>query len=243
MSPLVRINKLLSQMGIASRRKADELIKNGAVSVNGEVLKVLGVIIDTEKDKVAVKGEEISLSQPRNLHYYLLNKPKGYISTVKDEAGRKTVLELLPRQKGLFPVGRLDKDTTGLILITDDGELAHRLMHPRYGVDKVYEAEIEGKLTKADIASLEKGVDIGEERPSVSDVVKVKECGGRTRMTLKIHEGRKRQIRRTFEKLGYKLIVLKRIGYAGLKIDIKEGAFRELKEKEVAGLKKKAGLI
>lgn len=242
MSHLVRINKLLSQLGIASRRKADELIKEGAVTLNDRVLKAPGAIVDTAKDRVTIQGREINLQQPRNYLYFIINKPRGYISTVKDTHKRQTIMELIPRARGLFPVGRLDKDTTGLILITNDGELAHRLMHPRYEIEKVYEVEIQGCLSHKAILNLEKGVDIKEQRPSVCKVLRVKKLKGVTKVLLEIHEGRKRQIRRTFETLGYRINSLKRISYGGLKIDIKEGSHRRLTDEEVSYLKKQVGL-
>lgn len=240
---LVRINKLLSQAGVASRRKADELIKEGNVLLNGKPLKVPGAIIDTAKDRLDVCGERIELKSSKKYLYFLLNKPAGHISTVGDTHDRRTIMDLLPKAKGLFPVGRLDKDTTGLIIITNDGELAHRLMHPRYEIEKIYDVEIKSRLADKDRLRLEQGVDIGDGRPSCLKVLSVRTVKARTRIRLEIHEGRKRQIRRTFEELGYKITDLKRIEYGGLKIDIKEGSYRELREQEVTFLKKKVGLL
>ena len=228
MAALVRINKLLSHAGVASRRKADELIEKGAVSVNGKVLKSQGVIVDTEKDKVLVSGREVKMEPKKKYRYFLLNKPKGYISTVTDTHNRKTIMELVPKMPGLFSVGRLDKNTTGLILITNDGELAHRLMHPRYEVEKIYDVEVKGRLNDADISKIKSGVDIGDKRPAAADVLKIKRLKDTTRLSIKIHEGRKRQIRRTFDALGYQVINLKRTSYAGLSFDIKEGSYKEL---------------
>jgi len=243
MAALVRINKLLSQMGIASRRRADELIKEGAVFLNGEMLKAPGVIVDVEKDTIALGGKVLNPRQQRRYFYYLVNKPQGYICTVKDTHGRRKIVDLAPKINGIFPVGRLDKDTTGLILLTNDGGLAHRLMHPRYNIEKIYEAHISGGLCAKDIQALQGGVDIQDKRPSVCEVLKFKRLKGLTMITLKIHEGRKRQIRMTFEALGYKVISLKRINYAGLDIDIEEGRYRELTDTELQGLKRKVGLL
>lgn len=242
MSPPVRINKLLSQLGIASRRKTDQLIKEGAVTLNGEVLKKPGAMIDPVTDRLAVYGEEIDLGQLKSYLYFMVNKPKGYISTVRDTHQRQTVIELVPGAKGLFPVGRLDKDTTGLILITNDGELAHRLMHPKYEIGKVYQAEVSGDLKGKTLLNLEKGVDIKEKRLSFCKVLKVKKLKGATEVVLEIHEGKKRQIRRTFEALGYRLSSLKRISYAGLHLNIEEGSYRRLTEAEVSSLKEKVSL-
>ncbi|NQT90042.1 MAG: rRNA pseudouridine synthase [Candidatus Omnitrophica bacterium] len=242
MTSHVRINKLLSQLGVASRRKADDLIAKGKVSLNGKVLTAPGALVDTAKDKIEVSGKTLDLTQKKRL-YYLVNKPKGHICTVEDTHARRTILDLLPSSKGLFPVGRLDKDTTGLIIITDDGELAHRLMHPSYEIRKTYEAVVSGLLKTSDIAKLEKGIDIGEKTPAVSKIIKVNSLKGRTVVILEIHEGKKRQIRRVFEALGYSVKDLKRIDYAGLKIDMKEGGFRSLTEKEINYLRKKVGLL
>ncbi|NQT95361.1 MAG: rRNA pseudouridine synthase [Candidatus Omnitrophica bacterium] len=241
--PLIRINKLLSQCGIASRRKADELIRQGAVSINGKVLSRLGVIVDTNIDAVSVKGEKLKLKQAKGYSYFLLNKPKDCITTLRDTHNRRTVMELLPKARGLFPVGRLDKDTTGLLLATNDGELAHRLMHPRHEIKKRYEVEVEGSFREKDSERLGKGVDIGDKRLSVCKILDTKKDKTATMVTLEIHEGRKRQIRRMFQALGYKVKNLKRVVYAGLELDIREGSCRNLTEKEVMLLKKEVGLL
>ena len=240
--PLIRINKFLSQSGIASRRKADELIANGVVSVNGKILRELGLMIDTERDTVSVNGKKIATGKAPHLRYFLLNKPKGYISTLSDERGRKTVMDLVPRISGLFPAGRLDKDTTGLIIITNDGELANRLTHPSFEIDKVYEIEIKGEFLAADRYKVEKGVDIGERRDSALEVTTVRPRKSSTKIILRIHEGRKRQIRRTFEALGYVIRSLKRISYCGFNLDVDEGNFRELSLEEIRTLKNRVGL-
>ena len=151
-------------------------------------------------------------------------------------------MDLVPKDKGLFPVGRLDKDTTGLLIVTNDGELAHRMMHPRFEMEKLYEVMVSGAFKRSDIKKFEKGVDIGDEKPSVCKVRDVKKIRGSVSIVVELHEGRKRQIRRTFEALGYKISSLKRIVYAGLKLDVKEGAYRMLTDDEVSSLKIKVGL-
>ena len=239
---LIRINKLLSQTGVASLRKADELIKEGAISLNGKVLKVPGVMVDTDKDRLTVNGKDIILDQPRRFLYFAVNKPEGYITTVEDTHQRRTVMELLPEKRGLFPVGRLDKDTSGIILVTNDGELAHRLMHHKYEIPKSYKVKISGYLSGKDRLALESGVDIKDKRPSIVKIIKIERVKRVSIIFLEIHEGRKRQIRRTFEALGYKVNGLQRINYAGIDVDTKEGSFRQLKIDEIAGLKERVGL-
>ena len=242
MSPIIRINKLLSQLGIASRRKADDLIKQGKVVMNGSCLLTPGVSVDTEKDKIKIDGVAISLKIDKPRLYLLLNKPCGYITTLRDTHNRRTVMDIVPKDKGLFPVGRLDKDTTGLLILTNDGELAHRMMHPRYEMEKFYEVTVAGALKRGDIAKLESGVDIGDERPSVCKIRDLISLAGSTNIIVELHEGRKRQIRRTFDVLGYKILSLKRTVYAGLTLDIKEGSYRELTDQEVLLLSTKVGL-
>lgn len=242
MSHLIRINKLLSQHGVASRRKADELVAAGQVMVNGQLLTKPGALIDITKDRVSVSGQELDLRKGSAHRYYMINKPQGHLSTVEDTHQRRKVMDLIPETKGLFPVGRLDKDTTGLLLITDDGELAHRLMHPSFEIKKVYEVVLRGRIDDAALARMKKGVDIGEKRLSILRLVELKRSAGSSRLLVEIHEGKKRQIRRTFEALGYDIAALKRTEYAGLKPDIKEGSWRMLTDTEVKSLKKKVGL-
>jgi len=242
MSPLIRINKLLSQLGIASRRRADDLIKQGKVAMNGSLLLTPGVSVDTEKDKIEIDGVPILLERNQKHLYLLLNKPCGYITTLRDTHNRRTVMDLVPKNKGLFPVGRLDKDTTGLLILTNDGELAHRMMHPRYEMEKLYEVVVSGALKRGDIAKLEKGVDIGDEKPSLCKVRDVKALTSSTNIIVELHEGRKRQIRKTFDVLGYKILSLKRTVYAGLELDTEEGSYRPLTDDEVLLLNHKVGL-
>ncbi|MFH1867353.1 MAG: pseudouridine synthase, partial [Candidatus Omnitrophota bacterium] len=207
-----------------------------------KVLKKPGAMIDVTKDKLTVSGREVEFRGIKGHTYLMLNKPVGYISTAADTHNRRTILELVPKIDGIFTVGRLDKDTTGVILITSDGELAHRLMHPSYEIDKVYEVFISRCLSDKDITALKHGVDIKEERPSVCDILECKRSISSTIILLKIHEGRKRQIRRTFESLGYSVTSLKRVSYGGIKLDLKEGEYRHLKAEEVKYLKEQVKL-
>jgi len=242
MSNPIRINKLLSQTGVASRRKADEMIAQGRVSVNNKPLSGPGAMIDIEKDSICVDGKGIDINANSSHIYLMLNKPAGHITTLRDTHQRRTVMDLVPKLKGLFPVGRLDKDTTGLLILTNDGELSHRLMHPSYEIEKTYEVSIAGAIKRPDIKRIEQGVDIGDEKTSCLKIVNVLNGKGKTIINVNIHEGRKRQIRRTFEALGYKIKALRRVSYACLKLDIKEGSYRQLKESEVSAVKKAAGL-
>jgi 23S rRNA pseudouridine2605 synthase len=243
MSKLIRINKLLSQLGIASRRKADEMIAQGRVSVNNKILSMPGLMVDADTDRICINGKSVSAKVNCNHDYIMLNKPLGHITTLRDTHQRRTVMELVPQGKGLFPVGRLDKDTTGLLILTNDGELSHRLMHPSYEIEKTYEVKIAGAIKRPDIERIEDGVDIGDEKPSSLNVINIINTRGETIIKVGMHEGRKRQIRRTFQALGYKVKALQRIVYAGLKLDIKEGSFRQLTGSEVLKLKKAVNLI
>jgi 23S rRNA pseudouridine2605 synthase len=238
MPKLIRINKLLSQLGISSRRNADEMIEQGRVSLaNGLAVKP-GTIIDSEKDEIFLDGKKIDVQSGGDRLYILLNKPIGYITTVKDTHQRRIVMDLVPRGKGLFPVGRLDKDTTGALILTNDGELAHRLMHPSYEIEKIYDVTIAGVLKSPDISRMHDGVDIGDDKRSRFKVMRTAKSKGETVITVNLHEGRKRQIRRTFDALGYKVKALKRVVYAGIKLDVKEGNHRQLSDSEIACLRR-----
>jgi 23S rRNA pseudouridine2605 synthase len=243
MSNPIRINKLLSQLGIASRRKADEMIAQGRVSVNNKTLSMPGFMVDAKTDSVCIDGKNVGAKINCNHEYIMLNKPQGHITTLRDTHQRRTVMDIVPKLKGLFPVGRLDKDTTGLLILTNDGELSHRLMHPSYEIEKAYEVKIAGAIKRPDIKRIEEGVGIGDEKPSCLKVINVLNGKGETVIRVSMHEGRKRQIRRTFEALGYKVKALQRVVYAGLKLDIKEGSYRQLTNFEILKLKKVVGLI
>jgi 23S rRNA pseudouridine2605 synthase len=242
MTPLVRINKLLSQLGISSRRKADEMIKQGRISINRNKAAEPGSMINTEQDEIFINGKKIGIKSGIRI-YILLNKPVGYITTIRDTHQRRTVMDIVPKGKGLFPVGRLDKDTSGALILTNDGELAHRLMHPSYGVDKIYDVTIAGALKRPDIARLDQGVDIGDGKDSCLKLLKMHKAEGGTKIKVSLCEGRKRQIRRTFIALGYKIKELKRTVYAGIETDIKEGSYRHLSESEILSLKKAVNLL
>ncbi len=225
--------------GITSRRKAEELVVAGRVSVNGRRISDLATQIDTEKDVVRIDKKRIELQQKRQ--YVLLNKPKGVVTTTRDERGRKTVMDLFKSDKKLFPVGRLDMNTEGLLLLTNDGKLAHRLMHPRYRVFKVYRVSLDKPFATADFDPLTRGINLNdgmtapcEARFYHSDL---------SRVEIKLHEGRNHQVRRMFEALGYRVRSLKRVKYGPLALrKLERGRYRELNPLEVMLLKKAVNL-
>lgn len=239
---LVRLNKYLAQAGIASRREADRLIEQGRVKVNGKVTTGLGGKVDEDKDHVEVNGRTVRVSKRKV--YVLLNKPTGYIVTMNDPLGRPTVRKLLAGlPPGVVPVGRLDFDSEGLLLLTNDGELAFRLTHPRYEVPKTYVVRIDGSIDHETIARLEKGVVLDGVK-AVPDKVAVLEGGtGHSQLRIELHEGRKREIRRMLEAVGHRVSRLKRTTFAGLSLKgVAPGEWRALTSREVASLKRMVGL-
>lgn len=233
-----RLQKFLAQAGVASRRKSEEVIQQGRVMVNGRVVTELGTKINPGTDNIHFDGKLLEYKEEHI--YILLNKPKGYLSTVKDTRGRKTVLELIPRNLGrLYPVGRLDAQTTGLLLLTNDGELTYRLTHPKHGFTKTYRALVNGKLTGDAVANLEKGVNLddGLTAPAKVNVLEIKD--GKTLAEVTIHEGRNRQVRRMFEAIGFPLLSLKRSSFGFLTLKgVAPGKYRILTTYEINKLKK-----
>ncbi len=232
----VRLNRYIAQSGLCSRRKADELISEGLVSVNGIVVDQLGSRV-SPSDQVVVNGRLIS---PSPHSYILLNKPRDTITTTDDERGRKTVLDLInlaPRDvSGLYPVGRLDRNTTGVLLITNDGDLANRLMHPRFEVEKLYRVTTDKPVTEQDVARLRTGVDL-DDGPARADRVMHADPADLRVVGISIHEGRNRQVRRMFEYLGYDVVLLDRVSYAGLTTDgLRRGKWRHLAQHEIRRL-------
>ncbi|MEM1127384.1 MAG: pseudouridine synthase [Bacteroidota bacterium] len=238
----MRLNRYIAKAGVCSRRKADALIAEGLVKVNGAVVSELGAQY-TPGDIVEVNGQLVS---PRPFQYILMNKPGDTITTVQDERDRTTVLDLLTLadedKQGLFPVGRLDRHTTGVLLVTNDGELAHRLMHPRYEVPKLYQVRTAKNVKPHELAQLVEGIELdGEQakadRATYLDPDKHRELG------LLLHEGRNRQIRRMLEALGHDVERLERVGYAGLTVEgVRRGRWRRLSSAEVKRLRRLVGL-
>jgi 23S rRNA pseudouridine2605 synthase len=226
----VRLNAYLARAGVASRRRADELIKAGRVSVNGRPGRLNDFV--GSRDVVEVDGRRIA---PQELAYVLLHKPAGVVTTARDPQRRPTVVDLVRHPARLVPVGRLDADTTGALLLTNDGELAHRLAHPRYEVDKVYEAEVEGEPGAEALRQLAEGVELDDGRTAPAQVRRI----GASRIELTIHEGRKHQVKRMCEAVGYPVRRLHRSRYAGLDLaGLDPGGWRELTASEVKVLRR-----
>jgi 23S rRNA pseudouridine2605 synthase len=226
----MRLNAFLARAGVASRRRADELIKAGRVTVNGrpgELNTVVGA-----HDRVAVDAQEVA-RQP--LAYVLLHKPAGVVTTARDPQGRPTVVELVPHEPRVVPVGRLDADTTGALLLTNDGRLAHRLAHPRYGVGKTYVAEIEGDADETALQRLRDGIELEDGRTAPAGARRL----GPGRVELVLHEGRKHQVKRMLAAVGHPVARLHRSVYAGLTLDgLEPGRWRELTDREVELLRR-----
>lgn len=237
----MRLNKFLAQAGVASRREADRMITEGRVTVNNTVVEELGIQIDPRMDAVRVDGRKIK--KERQEFYLLLNKPTGYLVTLKDPFNRPTVLELLPKlKKRVFPVGRLDMDSEGLLLLTNNGELANRLMHPRYRIKKVYEVRTKGIPSHKSLQRLERGIHLDGKKTAPAVVTHLGSDPKNARIRIELTEGRKREVRRMFEAIGYSLFSLKRINYAGIAIGtLKKGQWRYLTPSEVTHLKKLVG--
>jgi len=225
----MRLNAFLARAGVASRRRADELIKAGRVTVNGDAGQLNTVV--GAHDRVEVDGREV---QRQRLRYVLLHKPAGVVTTARDPHGRPTVVELVPEEPRVVPVGRLDADTTGALLLTNDGQLAHRLAHPRYGVEKTYVAEVEGDPGEETLQRLRDGIELEDGPTAAAQARRV----GRGRVELVLHEGRKHQVKRMLAAVGHPVTGLHRSEYAGLRLEgLEPGACRELEPFEVEQLR------
>lgn len=235
---MIRLQKYIANAGIASRRNAEKLIAEGRVAVNGEIIREMGVCIDENYDTVEVDGEKITSAEKK--YYIMLNKPAGFVSTVSDDKGRPTVTELVSDVSArLYPVGRLDYDTEGLLLMTNDGDLTYKITHPKHDVKKTYVAEVTGNVTMDTVTQLRRGVVIDgfKTAPAEVEVIGATQYG--TKIEITIHEGKNRQVRRMFEALGCIVKKLKRTGEAGLVLGhLPMGKWRKLSESEVNMLKK-----
>ena len=235
---MCRLDKFLADAGLGTRSEVKRMLKGGLVSVNGATVKDPAMKIDAGSDAIEYRGERVAFEEHR---YYMLNKPDGVVSATEDR-NEPTVLSLLKdvNTKDLFPVGRLDKDTEGLLLITDDGELAHKLLSPKFHVDKTYHVTAEGIITDDDIRRLEEGVDIGEKALTLPAKAEMIGSGQDvSEVLLTIHEGKFHQVKRMFEVIGKPVVHLKRISFGSLKLDEKlaPGEFRRLADEEIKALK------
>jgi pseudouridine synthase len=239
--PKLRLNKILAQAGLSSRRGADRLIADGHVTVNGVVTRDLATLADPDVDIVALRGTP--LPQAERKRYVLLHKPSGYVTTVSDPRGRPTVADLV-RDVGarLYPVGRLDWDVEGVLLMTNDGDLTHRLLHPRYGLPRIYEAEVRGSVTTGELARWRRGVMLEDGPAAPTAVELVRPVGATTLLRLTFTEGRKHEVKRYCEALGHPVHRLRRVAFGPVTLgDLPRGAHRVLTPREISALRTAAG--
>ncbi len=239
MSSPERIQKILADRGLASRRKAEDLIREGRVTVNGKVA-VIGEKADPEKDAIKLDGRRLSVS-PEKM-YVLFYKPKNVVTTLRDPEDRPTVMDLLPIPKPrLFPVGRLDYDAEGVILLTNDGDLAHQLAHPSHEVPRTYWVKVKGKPEKEEMQRLSRGIRLEDGITAPCAIAPLRETEGNTWVEMVLHQGKNRQVKRMWEKIGYPVLKLKRVGFGGLKLgSLQPGEYRLLRPEEVQKLKGRA---
>lgn len=231
-----RLQKYMASCGVASRRKCENMIEEGRVKVNDVIVQELGFKVEPDKDEVKVDNKLIHLEERKI--YAALNKPKGYLSAVSDYRGKKTVIDLLNFNERVFPVGRLDYNTSGLLIITNDGEIFNKIMHPRQNVNKCYMATVKGKPEAKHIETLKRGVDIGGYITKEAEVSIVSSTDKTSILKIIIHEGKKRQVRRMCGAVGFPVVELKRISVGDIKLgNLKEGETRMLRENEINYLK------
>lgn len=231
----VRLQKFLAEAGVASRRKSEELILHGRIRVNGKVITELGTKV-AESDIVEVDGKKVALCEQKV--YIMLNKPVGYVSTAKDQFSRKTVIDLLNSIKArVYPVGRLDYDTSGLLFLTNDGEFTYRLTHPSHEIDKVYTAEVLGIPNEEELENFRKGIRIDNYITAPAEIKIIKKLEKTSVLEIIIHEGKNRQVRRMCEAIGHPVIKLKRTAIGNVSLDdLKEGNWRYLSQNEIKNL-------
>lgn len=231
---MIRLNKYLADCGVGSRRECDTLISNGVVKVNGKIAR-LGQMVE-DNDRVTVKDKRVGDKQ--KLYYILLHKPKGCVTTVKDDLGRKTVMDFVDIKARLYPVGRLDYDTEGLLILTNDGDLSNRLTHPRNEINKTYICRISGILQEKERQQLERGVFIDGVKTAPAKIKILEQDQHHTRCEVTIHEGRNRQVKKMFEAVGYDVEFLKRVAVGDLRLGgLKRGEYRFLNDIEIDYLK------
>ncbi len=232
----MRLQKALADAGVASRRHAELLIEAGRVAVNGQIVREMGVQVDPARDEIRVDGRPVRAA--REFTYLLLHKPSNFLTTVSDPHGRPTIMQLVPRDKRLFPVGRLDLESEGLVLLTDDGELANRLMHPRYEHEKEYRVLAEGRVPNEAIEKLRAGVELDDGRTAPARVQLVEHVSGDTWLDIVLREGRKRQLRRMLERVGHPVKRLIRVRIGPLHLgDLPAGQWRALSAAELRQLR------
>lgn len=227
-----RLQKYMASCGIASRRKCEEIILAGKVKVNGELVRELGIKVDPLKDKVEYDGSIITKEEKKV--YIILNKPEGYISSVQDEKGRDTILDIVKVEERIYPIGRLDYDSSGLLLLTNDGEIYNKVIHPREELKKTYIAVVKGEVTNKDIDAFKRGIDIGGYVTAPAELKVISYDKGISTIEIGIHEGKNRQIRKMCAALNHDVLSLKRISIGELKLGyLKRGEWRELKAEEI----------
>lgn len=228
----MRLQKYIALAGIASRRKAEELIKMGRVQVNGKTVTEMGIKVNPEKDKISFDNKDVEISDDKV--YAILNKPEGYVTTVKDQFGRPTVIDLVKGIKErIYPVGRLDYNTSGLLLLTNDGKLTHKITHPSSHIYKTYKCKIKGLITSKEMDKFEKGIDIGGYTTAPAQIRLLKNYKRNCLVKVTIHEGKNRQIRRMMEALGHPVIALERVSIGKIHIDnLQKGKWRYLTKEE-----------
>ncbi len=238
----MRLNKFLAKTGIASRRAADLLLVQGRIAVNGEIVTTPGSVVDEAVDEITFDGKLVTL--PEEFVYVLLNKPVGYLVTCRDDFKRPIVLDLIRKYKRLVrPVGRLDLDSSGLLLLTNDGELAFRLAHPRYKIDKKYLVKCEGFVSDDEMERLRDGIELDDGSTWPAKVELISRSKNSSRFHITIHEGRKRQVRRMCQVIGHSTITLRRVEYGCINLsNLKAGEYRLLKKAEVGILRTSVGL-
>jgi len=236
----VRLNRYLAMAGVGSRRKNDDLILSGAVKVNGHIVRELGTQVRVGKDRISVNGELVNLEE--KLVYILLNKPKDTITTMNDEKGRTTVMKYIRAKERIYPVGRLDRNTTGVLLFTNDGDLANALIHPKFEIEKMYRVTLDRQVTDEDLKKLRKGVRLedGQAKANTAEIILGSK---RKKVLLTLREGRNREVRRMFEVVGHDVRQLDRVSFAGLTtLGLPRGSSRNLTRSEIEGLKKLTGI-